>query len=432
MQRICVSFRRDWCRLGLATLLLAQLLLTPTLILASSSPSATPMMEAGSQDPGANYRYTWTARNQSGFTPQDEQLLSRGFSVVIIEKSYDGGDFAAADAAARQLATSSGQPRVLANYLTTIITTPFLRQFGASFQDGWILRDVDGNRIPFNGHGQDRGWYVDLSNPAYRAFIEHQVVARQANAPYAGVMFDNFHVAAANTTPAQLPPGKAAQLDAALPLLIGETKSQLGSGKLVYVNGVSRGTVKQDRADRGFTAAAAADGVQDETFCFQDNANAFRTAADTWADIATYRALATRGTMVLHSVKIRTGDSQQHAAEVKRFCFGAFLMGYVPGHSLIQFKDYSNEDAGPQIEEDTTPEQSLGLGAPTADPVATGAVWSRSFINGWVAVNSGDSPVTVTVPANLVLRTGGESGSRVVKGSTVTIPARDATYFTNT
>ncbi len=51
MQRICVSFRRDWCLLGLATLLLAQLLLTPTLILASSSPSPNPLMEAGAQDP---------------------------------------------------------------------------------------------------------------------------------------------------------------------------------------------------------------------------------------------------------------------------------------------------------------------------------------------------------------------------------------------
>lgn len=380
---------------------------------------------------GSQYRYIWTAR-QGPFLPADLQRLGTGFHTVIIEKTHDHGNFDAQDAEARTLAAQPGHPAVFVNFLSRIITKPFLSAAGPTFNQAWILRDSSGRPIPFKeSKSPDKGWWVDVSNPDYRHFIEQWIARRLQAAPYAGVMFDNFHVAADDNIGATLPPGKAEQLDAGLQALLTETRAAIGPAKLIYFNGVARSTAsgKNVRTDRQFGYVPEANGVQDEFFCYQDMANTFRPAADLWADIQTYHQLALSGKAVLHSVKIRTDDAKGLADQVKRFCFATFLMDYVPGQSMIQFKSYADEDKGPQIEDSAAPEQDIPLGHPTADAVARGDVWSRTFAHGWVVVNAGEAPAQINAPSDLTLRNGNATGQHLSKGASYTVPPHDGAYF---
>ncbi len=387
---------------------------------------------ATSPAPGAlrsQYRYTWTATNGRQFTAAEYAKLA-GFSIVILEKSH-GSSFQDWDAAARELERRNPHQKVFANFLANAANGTFLRRWGSSFKDEWILRNDSGTKIPNLRQGRQAGWRVDLTNPDYRHFLESQIEERMRSAPYDGVMLDSFHVPDPGGSRA-LGPAEAARQSTGLSMLAAEVKRVVGPGKLVYFNGVARGqTTRAGRDDRGFDFLTQADGAQDEFYCYLDTANVFRDPQQTAADTLVYRRYSAAGSTILYSVKLRNDAARAAQAHVKRFCFANFLIGYVPGRSFIQFKEYGSETAGPQIESAGSPEQRIALGTPTALPARTGTVARRRFALGWVFVNLGATASRVSLPADLTLWNGDVRGRSLRRGQTYLLPARDAAFFLN-
>jgi hypothetical protein len=281
------------------------------------------------------------------------------------------------------------------------------------------MRDCSGGRCKYR---------VDVSDPAYRRFVEGQVMKRLRAAPYGGVMYDNLHLYDRGRYP-DLSDARIRELNAGFRSLLVETRRMIGPDHLLFFNGVARSIGKEDVVDRGLGLLGAADGAQDEVFCYLDNQDAFRPVSELIQDDATYHRLASQGATILESVKVENPAGQADAAHIERYCFGHYLMSYVPGHLRIQFKAYPTQGAGPQIQENFTPEQTLDLGAPTADFTRDGQVLERRFENGWVFVNVSDSPQTIALPERLTLRTGGTVGGTYRAGESYTIAPTDAAYF---
>lgn len=348
------------------------------------------LADATASDPdaaGTQYRYVWTSTNRRQFTPAEYASLT-GFGLVILQPAH-----------------------------------------GSSFEDEWILRDSSGEKLQNVRQGEERGWQVDVANPDYRQFIENQIAERMRSAPYDGVILDSFHPYVAGGLRG-LSAEAVGRLNAGLAALLREVKKTVGSGRLVLYNGLARGQAPESvRDNRGFGYLALADGAQDEFFCFLDSKNVFRDSQQTAADAQVYRHYATTGKTIIYSVKLRNSAARAAQAHVKRFCFGNFLMGYVPGRSLIQFKEYGSQDKGPQIQNSGAPEERIPLGRPLAAPVRNGTIVERRFASGLVVVNLGSAPARFSSKVALTVWNGGVRGRNLRKGLSYVVPARDAAFF---
>lgn len=368
---------------------------------------------------GATVRYVWTGVPGGQFTAAQFDQLAANFSLVIIEKTH-GQTFADWDAAVRSIKSRNPHVLVLANFLAGIVNKTFRARWGASFQDSWLLQNSIGSVVTTK-----QGDSVDLSNAGYRSFVEGQVMQRMRAAPYDGVMFDNYHV------PTGTSPQDLAQAQGYHALLT-EMRQKLGPKRLLYFNGVSRGGDQgadiRASSQRGFDQLGTASGAQDEFFCYLDRTQTFRTAADIVADDVTYHALATTGSTILFSLKVRDQASADVIDHIKRYCYANFLMAMVPGHTLIQFKQYASEKAGPQIEDNASFEQRYPLGLPTGGVVTAGSVISRRFAGGEVAVNNGNAVAPYTVVGGGWLMSNGTRVRQLHAGDKVDVPARDAVY----
>ena len=370
---------------------------------------------------GVGYRYIWTGAPGRGFTPAEIQDLARHYQIVILSKTT-GRNFADVDQAVHEIKQANPHVVVLLNLLASKVNTGLLQRFGAGFQQSWMVRSPSGRTIGQPG----RGYFVQTWNPAYRAFILHQLAIRMAAAPYDGVMFDNVRWYSGM---ADLTADQQQKLNQGTALLLSAAKRQLGS-KLVLYNGIARGnSLDSPRLSRGFQFLPVTDGAQDEFNCYLDSSGAFRPASQLTADASRYAALAQSGKTILLSVKLRGSASQADADHIKRFCFANGLMSYVPGKLYIQFKEYTSEAAGPQIANGTSAEQSLPLGDPVAPARVSGDTASRLFRNGWVVVNRSPSPVTVTLPLELRLANGGSLGATYRRGAHYVVPGDDAAFF---
>lgn len=395
---------------------------------------ATPA-HAASQPSQPNKRtvgaYIWTGTPRRQFTQAEFQLLAKRYSVVIIAK-YHGSSFADWDAAARRLTSLNPRIKVFANFLTTRVNKTFLKNWGSAFRDEWILRDQSGNKLSYGPARSPRGYLVDLTNSAYRSFLEDQVVQRLQSAPYAGLMFDNFHVPDPAATRADrgfltLSGEKLSAYIEAETQLIQETKRRIGNRLFLY-NGFSRGT-KTARQSRNLNFLQQADGAQDEFYCYLPQERTFRPTTEMVEDIRLMSTLGAGHKVTLEAVKMRDRLDANTSAHVKRYCLAGYLLGYRPGYTFIQFKQFASQVPGSQIEMGYSVEEALSLGSPTSAFRQTGNILSRTFTRGMVYLNLDGVPRSITVQANYRLGNGGGRSRLLHQGQRYTIPAQDAVFF---
>ncbi len=378
---------------------------------------------------GRGYRYIWTGTPKRAFSEGEFRAVAADDPLVVIEKGY-GTTFQDWDQAARTLVALNPRAIVLVDFLAGALPPALQSRWGSAFDPSWLLRDSTGNVIQDCSSGRCK-YRVDVSDPAYRSFVEHEVLTRLRAAPYAGVMYDNLHYYDARRYPT-LTPQRIRQLNQGFRSLVEETRRKIGPNELLFFNGVSRNVGKVTLPDRGFDLLRTADGAQDEVFCYMDNQDRFRPASELVADDSRYLRLGSEHRTILESVQVENPAGRADAVHIGRYCFGHFLMSYVPGYTRIQFKAYPTQGAGPQIAENFTPEQALDLGDPMAGFTQTGTVLERSFRRGWVFVNVGGSWQTITVPADVTLWNGGVRGPSFRKGQTYSIPPTDAAFFLRT
>jgi hypothetical protein len=368
-------------------------------------------------------RYIWTGTPGRQFTTAEFRAIARDDHLVVIEKGH-GNSFGDWDVAARKLGSLDPHLTVLVDFPAGVFAPALQQRWGSSFKRAWLLRDENGDLLKECSAGRCI-YRVDVSNPAYRNFLEEQVMRRLRAAPYSGVMFDNLHSYDAQRYPT-LTTTKIDQLNAGFRTLLREMRHQIGP-KQLFFNGVARST-----GDRGFDLLRTANGAQDEFFCYLDNRNTFRPGSELALDDATYQRFASHHETILESVHLESAAAQADARHIERYCFGHYLMSEVPGYTYVQFKWFGLETEGPAIADNFTTEQTLQLGAPVATFTRSGNVLRRQFENGWVFVNIGALAETITLPEALTLRNGARAGPAFQKGATYSIPGMDAAYFLNT
>jgi putative glycosyl hydrolase-like family 15 (GHL15) protein len=389
---------------------------------ATPKPTTAPAPAAS----GRGYRYIWTGTPGRRFTDREFEAIARQDSLLVLEKGY-GSSFADDDAAARRLVSLNPHLTVLVDFLAGALPPVLAERWGSAFKDRWLLRDANGDPIGDCSGGRC-SYRVDVADPSYRRFLIGQVLERLRAAPYAGVMYDNLHYYDARRYP-QLSFDEIQRLNQGFRDLLHETRRAIPAGDVLFFNGLSRAIGQVPVADRGFDLLGTATGAQDETYCYLDNRGRFQRGRALVADDRRYQRLAAHGSTILESVHLQSEAARADAAHIERYCFAHTLMSFVPGHTFVQFKAFADQGQGPQIRENATPEQRLRLGAPVGTFVQRGAVLRRRFERGWVFVNTGTTPATVSLPAAVTFWNGGTRGAAYGPGDRYTIPPQDAAFF---
>ena len=335
-------------------------------------------------------------------------------------------------------------------------------QYADGFQSSWLLKDASGAPITFAGKGSTKadapastnggsgatdGHVVDLSNPAYRAWLVSTVSSWMKAAPISGVFADSADLLVGNVGRGDVAggtdwntllcgadatigsDGNCARVDAwnrgLEDLLTSLTAAFAAHGGTVQYNGVAPSVIRT--ADRNQELFADAPTAANEDFCWATvGTETGRTTGLTSVtdDIAMMKAQAADGKNL---VEITNYKQDSVLSQYGGYCVGAFLMGWQPGHDwLIFHHNYGDPLTGqyPQV-----PEIDLSLGSPTGQDTANGSLLTRSFQNGYVAVNTGTSSETVTLPQALTQFAGGKQGAARAAGSTVTVPAHSSDFF---
>ena len=378
-------------------------------------------------------RYTWVAAENRRFTDEEIKRLASQYSWIIIEKNHAGYDFKAQDADAKRLKTANPNIHVFMNYLAGLQSLGFQTAFATlGFKQEWfVLNEKDGQgqkvgeKIPFIIRGELHGYFADTSNKAYQAFLESIIIPRLKASSFDGLMYDNFRPPLGRASNG-LTPEKLRELQDGLRLLLEETKSQMPAGKLLLFNGITRGGSGGERADRSLEYMKTADAGHDEYFCYIGGPDVFRPAAKVREDIDLLTKYGGENKTLLYAVKLAKSKaikSESRLAQVKRYCYGCFLMGYVPGHGFIQFRTAATIEQG-QLDGNDSAEVHLDLGMPKSAYAADGLLLKREFTKGWVFVNQDSSPREISLPADLVY-----GGKEFHKGDAYTIPTEDAAFF---
>ena len=123
------------------------------------------------------------------------------------------------------------------------------------------------------------------------------------------------------------------------------------------------------------------------------------------------------------TVKTWTTASSAQVEQWRRFTLGSFLIGN-QGHATFEFSPVQKQLAWA----DSSPLYGMQIGTPTQTltNVASylqGGVYQRSFTNGKVVVNTGSSPVTVSLGGTYHT----VDGTAI---SQVSVPAHDASILT--
>jgi hypothetical protein len=394
-----------------------------------SGPAARPARTSA-----AAVSFDWAGQPNRPFTQEQLDKVASRFSVLVIAKFHAGGETGAQDDDARALAALNPSLKLFANYTMRFLPMkqlPALRTLG--FQDRWLLRYTQphkGNQVGepvVKGEPGDRhSAYVNVADPAYRAWLLDVVGKRMADAPYAGIAFDNYK--RLDDDPGThkkwlkiLGPQELAAWDRGLKQFPGEFKARFPD-KLFLFNGIAR---KKNDSDRGVDILrdTPADMAMDEFFCWDDDAHQLRPPDQLVEDAALLHSLGRDGKTVLDRIKFRKPDDPKRAL-VSRVCSAIFLLGYVPGHGYYKF------GIGPQADKGEldvqSPEMFYALGKPLGDMTRSGSLLERRFAGGHVYYNAGSAAATVRAPSRLA---DAESETLVTKGEALTVDPGDALFL---
>ena len=403
------------------------------------------------------------------FTPSEIEDLVATHDLVILARFHGGFDRQLHHEAAAMIkdeARVQGRDVQVLAYFPAEQRLYDARYGTATFDDRWFVTYTlepgascdpwelfvppDRCRMQNGGGG---GAYIDLTAADYRRWalgILEGWMDADAGGPYDGVMFDLAY-GSFGFSPrlrAKIGETRADLLVAALPDWISEVQGAL-PGKRVYYNGLQKNSTVDltpgERFIAPFDVLPTPDGVHNEYFCYHKQKNLFEDEAEILTDVDLQMSLAAAGHQVLSRVAYNRPNffiepctlpdcqvDQQALDDLSRFCYGAYLLGAVPG--LTSF-DFGWRTLHQSIYEAAI-EEAWRLG-PALGPYASNGsgLWLREFEHAWVAVNLGGSASgEFAIPERLTLVNGttqiGE-GTVFVVDDTRPFPveANDSAFF---
>lgn len=368
--------------------------------------------------PGRSY-ITIGTNEARQFTDAEYRMIASGYDVVVFTKGHAGWDVTLHHEATRRLKELNPDVRVYA-----YISTKFWfdrNDWGVEIDPSWFLRDRNGELIPKidDGGERDTARYVDLADPAYRAWVLGVAQSWMRAAPYDGVRFDaadpvgDYGKHEIARWSKWLEPDRIAAYNDGIVDLLRSADRVLPS---VLFNGISPSDIRGP--DRGLSMLSYTDGAMNESFCITTHGELH----DVVEDIAIMHRFPTK------SLQLRARyDPAEVAGEdlrrLQRLCVGSFLMGWQPGATYFNMgTNYGVDQLSQQ-----PPELALDLGLPTGPAVQEGHLLQREYARGVVYVNLSLGATTVTVPAGMVRAA--DDGMHAVTGTTEKIGAQDGAFF---
>ena len=253
----------------------------------------------------------------------------------------------------------------------------------------WFALDTAGKRIEWGGY--PRHWQMTVWDKAYQAAWTKAVTAEVTREGWDGVLADNDFTSLSHYSPAVLagtPDVKATDrlLRDGLDEFLGVAGEALAKAGKLFVPNVSETHLTPGR----WTAHSRFGGAMEENFGFRDEGSGglltFRGN-----EFNELRAQAALGESLLLLVT-RTREAREDRAG---YASAALLAGPRTCWTPATTDDYLNPEWSPL--------QAAGLGeaVETANRRGDG-LWSRTFTNGWVAVNPTGAALKITPPEGLV------------------------------
>ncbi|MEK7373647.1 MAG: Ig-like domain-containing protein, partial [Thermodesulfobacteriota bacterium] len=322
----------------------------------------------------------------------------------------------------------------------------------ADFKDDWLLRDTAGNIIYLDDANTA---FADLSNAAYREWAIGVISHWKRQASYDGVFFDNSRPLGDYGKKASTPIvsgwninwnvliGTQSVNDYNLGFnqLFADSKRSLGS--IIY-NGIAR---RNYTSSRNTDLLEYSDGAMSEGFCLGRTGATDLVPGTTYTlwtpaemlndiDIMVSSSAAPHNKTILQKVNHsgRTAyynggnDVVADNKQIKRYCFGSFLLGHRPGYTFFKY----GPDYGPRELDSDPKETALDLGSPIDMKYARVAsdAYQREFENGMVYVNlSNDAAAIISAPYPMTLMNGAAEGTQYDAGTSVSVPPKDAFFF---
>ena len=400
----------------------------PTASVADFLSPATPMAD----------KFIFVGQYSGQFTEDELRAMANQYPYVMISKFHDTYNILGSHYAARKLVAYNSLIKVFPYFNVSVhyVETEKNPEFASStIKDAWYLRDTSGNKIKLLRGSRIDGYYMDLSNPEYRGYVENIVASWMQAAPYAGIFFDRADLLGvgsdADSWRTRIGQNKIDAWNAGFRQLFPETKRLLGD-KLIIYNGFSP---SPKRVNRNLSIMKFADAGFNEEFCttlpYGESKGAFQTKNVMLEDLSIMETYRTK--ILFEQVNYPTKIDATEKALLGRYCFGAFLLGKQPGSSFFKFSPQGYGSLGKHavgIIQSNPPEMSVDLGLPRGNFILQGDLGYRAFANGYVYVNLNDSTSKrVALPADLILMNGGVAGAQYPSGSWYTIPPRDAALF---
>ncbi len=254
----------------------------------------------------------------------------------------------------------------------------------------WFATDANHGRIEWQGY--PKHWQMTVWDPAYQQAWSSAVVAEVTGEGWDGVLADNdfnslSHYSRAiligTTTAAQTDRKLRDGLDAFL-ALVGEAFRKAGK---LFVPNVSETHLTPGR----WTAHSRFGGAMEENFGFREDSGNGGLLTFRGNEFQELRAQAALGESLLLLVTRARSEQQDRAG----YASAALLAGPRTCWTPATTDDYRDPEWSDL--------QGSGLGeAVDAAGRLPDGVWTRTFTNGWVAVNPTSATQTVTPPAGLV------------------------------
>lgn len=354
------------------------------------------------------------------FSDEELSTLAQDYSMVVFAKFHGGWDVELHHEATRRLAALDPDIGVYA-YMSTKYWFNANR-WGVDIDPDWLLRDEEGELIAVtqaanNPDSKERGYYVDVTNPDYRAWLLEVAKGWLAAAPYAGIRFDaadpigDFGKHNIAFWSDRLSPERLRAYNEGIETLLSSLREELAPRQVLF-NGISPSPIRGE--DRGLSMLAFTDGAMDELFCGAEG--------DVVPDLEIMSQYADKS-LQMHMPADPDDLDPDTLRQREGYCVGSFLLGWQPGSTRFSMgKGYSVDQLDEQPKD-----IDLDLGAPEGMYRRSGDLLQRSFADGIVYVNVGDDPVDVDVPPG---HTRVEAGRAYRSDDeTFTLEARSGAFF---
>lgn len=345
-------------------------------------------------------------------------------------------------------------PRILEYFEPTVwfsSNSLTLAPYAAQFRSAWLLRDASGKRVPYYGVGRSLtngadpiGYLINLADPNYRIWVVHTILQWMHEAPFDGVFFDSAQPLIPFQRRALIGDGQSSfatifcgmnapasgcprlqQWNAGLNDLMSSTSAALrpDGGEVVY-NGIAPSPLRGP--SRNIAMLTRTDMAANESFCYDVEGAGKAAFAPLAQDLRLMRTIAQASKKVMEITNYQSDVNRRFGS----YCTAAFLLGWQPGSSYWLYqRTYSDgiDQLYPEVAE-----RDLNLGHPSQTGYTTqGAILSRTFGHGLVALNAGRATAAFTIPVDMVQFSNGRAQRLLRAGKSVRVAPHQAVFALN-